>query len=203
MPYTAAVGGPTRGCVSPDLSANTPDHSWSQVLCYRTVSSGEAAVEASVVNVVQRLGVSAVEELPLVVVVLVLGLQLLLHQLVALPQRRVLDALDLPGRQQHFIGVSLEGARDYSWSVISPEPVTRTSPWSNPMFSSLPLKRVGNNLKAKQHRVYSQVCGRSLLITSRSGQKTKVKPNFRTCPRLRGFLSSLFWSFLTPTALHL
>lgn len=36
------------------------------------------------------------EELPFVVVVFVLGLQLLLHQLVALPHRGVLDALNLP-----------------------------------------------------------------------------------------------------------
>lgn len=73
-----------------------------RVLHYATVSSREAAVEASAVDVVDRFGISAVEELLFVVVVFVLRLQLLLHQLVALPQRRVLDALNLPVRQQRF-----------------------------------------------------------------------------------------------------
>lgn len=79
-----------------------------RVLRYSTVSSCEAAVEPSTVYVVDRVGICAVEELPFVGVVFVLKLQLLLHQLVALPQRWVLDALNLPVRQQHFYWCALK-----------------------------------------------------------------------------------------------
>lgn len=83
------------------------------------MSSCEAAVEASAVYVVDGFGVGAVEELPFVVAVFVLQLQLLLHQLVALPQRCVLDTLNLPVRQQHFYWWSLKEAETTHFKIYS------------------------------------------------------------------------------------
>ena len=60
-----------------------------------------AAVEASVVDEIDGGGCCAVEEVLLVVFMVVLLLQLFLHQLVALPQRRVLDSFNLPTQLQH------------------------------------------------------------------------------------------------------
>ncbi len=54
-----------------------------------------AAVEALLVDQADGVRSSAVEKSPLVVFVLVLRLHLLLHQLVALPQSRVLDPFNL------------------------------------------------------------------------------------------------------------
>lgn len=65
-----------------------------------TINSCVAAVEASGVDEVDGVVSGAVEELPFVVGVLVLHLQLFLHQLVALPQRRVLDPFNLPDTEQ-------------------------------------------------------------------------------------------------------
>lgn len=68
-----------------------------------TMFSCVAAVEASMVDEVDGIGSSAVEELPFVVCVFVLHLQLFLHQLVALPQCHILDPFNLSDtfRTQH------------------------------------------------------------------------------------------------------
>lgn len=60
------------------------------------MSSCKAAVKASLIYELDRVAISAVEELPFIVLVFVLHLHLCLHQLVALPQGYVLDAFNLP-----------------------------------------------------------------------------------------------------------
>lgn len=61
-----------------------------------------AAVEALFVDEINGGGSGAVEQHPLVVCVFVLHLHLFLHQLVALPQCRVLDSFNLPTQLQHM-----------------------------------------------------------------------------------------------------
>lgn len=61
-----------------------------------TMCSCVAAVEALFVDEIDGGGSSAVEKSPFVVCVFVLHLQLFLHQLVAVPQCRILDPFNLP-----------------------------------------------------------------------------------------------------------
>lgn len=66
-----------------------------------TMRSCVAAVEALFVDEIDGVGAGAVEKYPLVVLVIVLHLQLLLLQLVALPLCLVLDTFDLPTQRRH------------------------------------------------------------------------------------------------------
>lgn len=61
-----------------------------------------AAVEALFVDEIDGLWAGAVEELPFVVLVFILHLQVRLHLLVAPPQRDVLDPFNLPTQLQHY-----------------------------------------------------------------------------------------------------
>ena len=63
--------------------------------------SSVAAVEAMVVDVIDGFFTGAVKEQLFVVCMIVLHLQLFLQQLVALPQRRILDPFNLPTKSKH------------------------------------------------------------------------------------------------------
>jgi len=82
-----------------DLTASCLEFCMSEALV--TVLSCVAAVEAFIVDEINRGGTGAVKQQLLIVLVLVLLLHLFLQELVALPQRGVLDPFDLPTQLKH------------------------------------------------------------------------------------------------------
>lgn len=74
-------------------------------MCLVTMCSCVAAVEALIVDEIDGFGPGAVEESPFIVRAFVLCLQLFLHQLIALPQCRILDPVNL--QQQHSYKLDL------------------------------------------------------------------------------------------------